>query len=64
MESLLPLSVFVFVSSITPGPNNIMLTSSTTGAILRPYLTQAKWQRLFCAIMITLTLYSAFAIWS
>lgn len=28
MESLLPLAIFAFVSSITPGPNNIMLTSS------------------------------------
>lgn len=28
MQSLLPLAVFAFVSSITPGPNNIMLTSS------------------------------------
>ena len=28
MESLLPLTLFAFVSSITPGPNNIMLTSS------------------------------------
>lgn len=28
MESLFPLAVFAFVSSITPGPNNIMLTSS------------------------------------
>ena len=28
MESLLPLATFAFVSSITPGPNNIMLTSS------------------------------------
>ena len=28
MESLLPLSLFALVSSITPGPNNIMLTSS------------------------------------
>lgn len=27
-EALLPLAVFAFVSSITPGPNNIMLTSS------------------------------------
>ncbi|MES2024120.1 MAG: LysE family translocator [Pseudomonadota bacterium] len=35
-----------------------------TGAMLRRYLTQAKWQRLFCAIMIALTLYSAVAIWS
>lgn len=28
MESLMPLATFAFVSSITPGPNNIMLTSS------------------------------------
>lgn len=28
MESLIPLALFAFVSSITPGPNNIMLTSS------------------------------------
>lgn len=28
MEQLLPLALFAFVSSITPGPNNIMLTSS------------------------------------
>ncbi|AIY41210.1 Transporter [Collimonas arenae] len=28
LEALLPLAVFAFVSSITPGPNNIMLTSS------------------------------------
>jgi len=28
MEALLPLAAFAFVSSITPGPNNIMLTSS------------------------------------
>ncbi len=28
MESLLPLALFAFVASITPGPNNLMLTSS------------------------------------
>lgn len=28
IEALLPLASFAFVSSITPGPNNIMLTSS------------------------------------
>lgn len=28
MESLLPMAMFAFVSSITPGPNNIMLASS------------------------------------
>ncbi len=37
---------------------------AATGAVLRRYLTQEKWQRLFCAIMIALTLYSAWAIWS
>ncbi len=34
-----------------------------TGAMLRHYLTQRKWQLLFCAVMIALTLYSALAIW-
>ncbi len=28
LEQLLPLALFAFVSSITPGPNNIMLTTS------------------------------------
>ena len=28
METLLPLALFAFVASITPGPNNLMLTSS------------------------------------
>src|SRR5690606_929865 len=28
MESLLPLAGFAFVSSITPGPNNVMLSAS------------------------------------
>lgn len=34
-----------------------------TGAVLRHYLTQRKWQLLFCGVMIVLTLYSALAIW-
>jgi threonine/homoserine/homoserine lactone efflux protein len=34
-----------------------------TGAVLRRYLTQRKWQLLFCGVMIVLTLYSALAIW-
>ncbi|GGC09581.1 lysine transporter LysE [Oxalicibacterium flavum] len=33
------------------------------GAVLRRYLTQRKWQLLFCGVMIVLTLYSALAIW-
>src|SRR4051812_45946374 len=28
LEQLLPLALFAFVASITPGPNNIMLTTS------------------------------------
>jgi threonine/homoserine/homoserine lactone efflux protein len=28
MDTVLPLALFAFVSSITPGPNNVMLTSS------------------------------------
>ena len=34
-----------------------------TGATLRRYLTQARWQRAFCVVMIVLTVYSALAIW-
>jgi threonine/homoserine/homoserine lactone efflux protein len=34
-----------------------------TGAVLRRYLSQPRWQRLFCGIMVLLTLYSAVAIW-
>lgn len=34
-----------------------------TGAALRRYLTQPRWQRLFCAVMVALTVYSALAIW-
>lgn len=33
------------------------------GAVLRRYLTQPKWQRLFCTVMVLLTAYSAVAIW-
>ena len=34
-----------------------------TGAALRRYLSQPKWQRLFCMVMVLLTIYSAVAIW-
>ncbi|HEY8023142.1 MAG TPA: LysE family translocator [Burkholderiaceae bacterium] len=34
-----------------------------TGAVLRRYLAQPKWQRLFCAVMVVLTVYSAVSIW-
>lgn len=35
MNSLLPLATFVFVTSITPGPNNLMLAASGMGFGLR-----------------------------
>lgn len=34
-----------------------------TGAALRRHLTQPKWQRVLCVVMVCLTLYSAVAIW-
>ena len=34
-----------------------------TGALLRRYLTQAPWRRVFTVIMILLTIYSALAMW-
>jgi threonine/homoserine/homoserine lactone efflux protein len=34
-----------------------------TGAVLRRYLAQEKWQRVFCAVMVALTVYSAVSIW-
>jgi hypothetical protein len=33
------------------------------GAVLRCYLAQPRWQSVFCALMVTLTVYSAMAIW-
>jgi threonine/homoserine/homoserine lactone efflux protein len=33
------------------------------GAVLRRYLAQPRWQRLFCMAMVLLTLYSAAAVW-
>jgi threonine/homoserine/homoserine lactone efflux protein len=33
------------------------------GAALRRHLAEPKWQRVFCAVMVVLTVYSAVAIW-
>ncbi|MFC5473971.1 LysE family translocator [Paraherbaspirillum soli] len=33
------------------------------GSVLRRYLAQALWQRVFCAVMVLLTVYSAVSIW-
>jgi threonine/homoserine/homoserine lactone efflux protein len=57
----LAIAVFCFIFSIINLP--CIGVWAGTGAVLRRYLTQAKWRRLFCAIMIILTLYSAAAIW-
>jgi threonine/homoserine/homoserine lactone efflux protein len=34
-----------------------------TGAALRRYLAQPRWQKLFSSVMVALTVYSAAAIW-
>lgn len=34
-----------------------------TGAALRRYLEQLRWQRLFCGVMVVLTVYAALSIW-
>jgi threonine/homoserine/homoserine lactone efflux protein len=34
-----------------------------TGAALRRYLSEPKWLRVFCAVMVILTVYSAISIW-
>ncbi|GAA4018526.1 LysE family translocator [Actimicrobium antarcticum] len=33
------------------------------GSVLRRFLAEPKWQRVFCVVMVVLTLYSAVAIW-
>jgi threonine/homoserine/homoserine lactone efflux protein len=33
------------------------------GALLRRYLSQPLWRKVFCAVMVALTVYSAVAIW-
>nr|WP_187148352.1 LysE family translocator [Janthinobacterium sp. Marseille] len=57
----LAITVFCFIFGIVNLP--CIGIWAGTGAVLRRYLTQAKWRRLFCTIMIILTLYSAAAIW-
>lgn len=57
----LSIAVFCFIFGIINFP--CISIWAGTGAVLRRYLTQAKWRRVFCTIMIILTLYSAAAIW-
>ena len=33
------------------------------GALLRRYLSQPLWRKVFCAVMVALTVYSALAMW-
>lgn len=57
----LAITIFCFIFGVINFP--CISIWAGTGAVLRRYLTQAKWRRVFCTIMILLTLYSAFAIW-
>jgi threonine/homoserine/homoserine lactone efflux protein len=58
---VLAIAMFCLVFSVINLP--CISVWAGTGAMLRRYLTQRKWQLLFCAVMIVLTLYSAVAIW-
>lgn len=57
----LAITIFCFIFGVINFP--CISIWAGTGAVLRRYLTQAKWRRVFCTIMILLTLYSALAIW-
>lgn len=57
----LAIAIFCIVFTVVELPA-IMLWAGM-GAMLRHYLTQRKWQLLFCGVMIVLTLYAALAIW-
>ncbi|HWV63182.1 MAG TPA: LysE family translocator [Oxalicibacterium sp.] len=57
----LAIAIFCIVFTVIELPA-IMLWAGM-GAVLRRYLTQRKWQLLFCGVMIMLTLYAALTIW-
>ncbi|MBV8665576.1 MAG: LysE family translocator [Burkholderiaceae bacterium] len=57
----LAVAIFCLVFSVVNLP--CISLWAGTGAVLRSYLKQEKWRRLFCAVMVVLTLYSALAIW-
>ena len=57
----LAIAIFCIVFTVIELPA-IMLWAGM-GAVLRRYLTQRKWQLLFCGVMIVLTLYAALTIW-
>lgn len=57
----LAIAIFCIVFTVIELPA-IMLWAGM-GAVLRRYLTQCKWQLLFCGVMIVLTLYAALTIW-
>lgn len=60
-SAVIAIAMFCLVFSVINLP--CISVWAGTGAMLRHYLTQRKWQLLFCAVMIALTLYSAVAIW-
>ncbi|WP_019141635.1 LysE family translocator [Noviherbaspirillum massiliense] len=57
----LSIALFCFVFCLVNLP--CISVWAGTGAALRRYLTQSAWQRLFSAVMVLLTVYSAIAIW-
>lgn len=64
--TLLPLALFSFVSSITPGPNNVMLTASGATFGFRRTLPHMLGISLGCALMMLLVgagLGTAFSTW-
>jgi threonine/homoserine/homoserine lactone efflux protein len=58
---VIAIAVFCLVFSVVNLP--CISVWAGTGAVLRRYLTQRKWQVLFCGVMVVLTLYSALSIW-
>jgi len=66
LATLLPLAMFAFVSSITPGPNNVMLTSSGATFGFRRTLPHLLGISIGCSLMMLLVgagLGSAFSTW-
>ena len=39
-DMLLALTAYAFVTSVTPGPNNVMLLASGRGGLLKRFLTR------------------------
>ena len=65
MPIVQPLALAIFLFCLVFSAINLPCVGvwAAGGAALRRYLTEPKWQRLFCAVVVILTLYSAVAIW-